>query len=159
MGSGFGLTGCFHPSLKFLSILFLFVFSCQFVNQIKPFNFFRLKLNPPIMVFSNTLVCSASVVSAIKHLLLSLCTHLLNELAELHFLGLNLKSFANNKIVVQIFHIKLLYLENCKLYTVHLNFLISLLCNFFFTFSYSSFVIMSSLKLEREWPPYLLKDN
>ena len=44
--------------------------------------------NRTINVFSRTLTCSASVGRAMKHLLSSLWTKPLNELAELHFLGL-----------------------------------------------------------------------
>ena len=51
------------------------------------------QLKPPISVLSKTLTCSASVGSAIQHLLLSLWTQPLKELAELYFQGLYLNSF------------------------------------------------------------------
>ena len=50
-------------------------------------------LNPPIIIFSNTLRCSTSVGRAIKHLLWSLCAQLLKELAELHLRELKLYNF------------------------------------------------------------------
>lgn len=48
-------------------------------------------LNIPINVFSKSWTVSAFVGKAIITLILSLCTQPLNELAELHFRGLNLK--------------------------------------------------------------------
>ena len=67
------------------------------------------RLNPPIQVFSNKMTCSELVGRAIKHLVLSRCTQSLNELAELHFLGLNL-DFSLRKLALN------LHLENYKEY-------------------------------------------
>ena len=49
------------------------------------------QLNPPIRVFSKTLIKSASVGKAIQHLLWLRCTYPEKLLALLHFVGLYLK--------------------------------------------------------------------
>ena len=104
--------GYIRPSLRFLLLSFFFSFTLFFnfksninlflstlsfgktICESKTRHVFK-QLRPPIKVLSNTLTCSASVGRAIKHLLLSLWTQPLKELAELHFLRLNLKSFCS----------------------------------------------------------------
>ena len=84
------------------------------------------QLKPPIKVFSKTLTCSASVGRAIKHLLLSLWTQPLKELAGLHFFGLNLKSFFSWKVWLWKSHTKWRCPENYKVCSVHKAFKVSL---------------------------------
>ena len=97
-------TGHCHPFQVSWMRFFSFVFYHRCINQIKLFHFCYhwsisvwkaslvfTQLKPPIIVFSNTLTCSASVGRAIQHLLLSLWTQPLKELAELHLWGLYMK--------------------------------------------------------------------
>ena len=83
---------CFLPSIFKSSKTFSFLLSSSKISVSKASCGFT-QLKPPIYIFLNILTCSASVGSAIWHLLLSLWTHLRKELAELHFQGLYLKSF------------------------------------------------------------------
>ena len=98
-------TSYFHPFLVFLSIFFFFFFCplITWINLYLSLLFFgksiwesktRLvftQLKTPISVLSKRRISLAFVGKAIKHLLLSLWAQPLKQLAQLHFLGLNLK--------------------------------------------------------------------
>ena len=105
---------CSRPFSVSWTRSFSFAFCCQCLNQTKLFRFFlsyinistskasyiSTQLKPPISIFFfflNNLTCSALVGRAIYYLLLSLCTQLLNELAELHLRGLYLKIFCRRE--------------------------------------------------------------
>ena len=80
----------------FLSMLkwnstFSFLLSSSKISASKASCVF-LQLKLPSNIFSNILACSASVGSAIQHLLLPLWTQPLKELAKLYFWGLYLNS-------------------------------------------------------------------
>ena len=81
---------CFLPSMHKWNNTFSFLLLLSYISVSKAsLVFTQLKL--PISVFSNTLTCSASAGKAMHHLLFSLWTQPPNQLAELHFLGFNLK--------------------------------------------------------------------
>ena len=81
---------CFFPSMYKYNMTFSFLLLLSNISVSKASLVFT-QLKPPISVFSNTLTCSWLVGRAMQHLLLSLWTQPLKELAELIFLGLNLK--------------------------------------------------------------------
>lgn len=91
---------CSCPFLVSWARFFLFAF-CQikqiFLSFISIYvtkaNLVFTQLKPSINVFSNNLTCSALVGRTMQHLLLSICTQLLNELAE----------FALARIIFEIF--------------------------------------------------------
>ena len=82
------------------------------------------QLKASIRVFSKILTCLTSVGRAIQHLLLSLWTHPLSELAELHLRELYLKTSCRREKCSNISH-NIMYLENYRFDYVPLDFLIS----------------------------------
>ena len=127
------------------------VYSCSF--RVKVFAKLKarhvfIQLKPRIRVPSKSKISSEFVGKAIMHLLLSLWTQPLNELAELHFLRLNLENC--RKLLDLCSNISAKIMVSWKLYSLFSCLRLSKSSSWqnFLTYSFSLSLIIESLSLE-----------